>query len=126
MIKQKLEEKEIYVKWMENIKIIQIYFTFRLMYKQFSGGSVRIIMSFFAICNPKERDRIIKEHLAVKNCIKERSMLEREGDMKREGELVETFNPIIQSNEKAALEIQKSNELLNEQMEEMNKKLEKK
>ena len=52
-------------------------------------------------------------------------MIEREGDLQREGELEETFNPIIQSNEKAATAIQKSIEPLSEQMVEMNKKLEK-
>ncbi len=72
-----------------------------------------------------ERDRIIKEYLAVKNRIKKRSMAEREGDLKLEGELAETFNPIIKSNQKAASEIQKSIKPLNEQMVEMNRNFEK-
>ena len=67
----------------------------------------------------------MEEYLAVKTGIKKGCMIEREGDSQREGELAETYNHIIQSNEKAASAMQRNIEPLNEQMVELNRKLEK-
>ena len=81
-------------------------------------------MSFYTIKDPAERDKAIREYLAVKERIKKREMDERMGDMGREEELRETYKPLIESNEKTTSVIKKSIEPLEEQMENMNKNIE--
>ena len=81
-------------------------------------------MSFYTIKNPMERDKTIREYLAVKKRIQKREMDERMGDMGREEELRETYKPLIESNEKTTSVIKKSIEPLEEQMEDMNKNIE--
>ena len=68
-----------------------------------------------------ERDKTIREYLAVKKRIQKREMDERMGDMGREEELRETYKPLIESNEKTTSVIKKSIEPLEEQMGNMNK-----
>ena len=81
-------------------------------------------MSFYTIKDPTERDKTIREYLALKKRIQKREMDERLGDMGREKELRETYKPLIESNEKTTSVIKKSIEPLEEQIENMNKNIE--
>ena len=54
-------------------------------------------MSFCSIKDPVQRDKTIREYLAVKERIKKRSMDERLGNMNRYRDLESHYQPIIQS-----------------------------
>ena len=54
-------------------------------------------MSFYSITDPVQREKTIRDHLAVKERIKKRSMDERLGNMNRYRDLESHYQPIIKS-----------------------------
>ena len=68
-------------------------------------------MSFFDMQDPEEiqrsRDAVNEDYLALKKRSKERNMAERGYLMDRQGDLEETFQPVVASNENMAQDITK-------------------
>ena len=81
-------------------------------------------MSFYTIENPLERDRTIREYLAIKKHIQKRNMDERVGDMRRSEDLEESYRPFIESNEKTMSTIDKMITPLESQLQLMNENIE--
>ena len=80
-------------------------------------------MSFYTIKNPEERDKIIKEYLAVKKRIKKRSMDERMGELGRQEQLNEMFSPVVKSDEVTRSLIKENIEPMKEQMKALNENI---
>ena len=57
-------------------------------------------MSFFKITNPKKRDAMVADYIATKKRLQERYKEERMGDLYRQREAEEHFQPVLLSNEK--------------------------
>ena len=62
-------------------------------------------MSFLAIKDPEERDKTIKDYLALKERLKKRSLEERDQWMDSRRDLEENFEPVVASNKKMTKEI---------------------
>ena len=73
-------------------------------------------MSFYTIENPKERDNIVKEYLALKDRIKKRSMAERIGEINRQEQLNDEFSPVVKYHEEIRSVIKDSMEPMKEQI----------
>ena len=57
-------------------------------------------MSFYRITDPKKRDAMVADYIATVKRIKQRNLNERMGDLYRQREAEEHFQPVLQSNEK--------------------------
>ena len=80
-------------------------------------------MSFYTIENPKDRDNIVKEYLALKDRIKKRSMAERIGEINQQEQLNNVFNPIVKSHEETRSVIKDSMEPLKEEIKSLNENI---
>ena len=80
-------------------------------------------MSFYTIENPKERDNIVKEYLALKDRIKKRSMAERIGEINEQQQLNKVFNPVVKSHEETRSVIKDSMEPLTEEIKSLNENI---
>ena len=82
-------------------------------------------MSFLKITNPKKRDAIVADFIATKRRIQQRNLDERAKDLAKEEDLQQLFKPVIQSTEKSAVTLQKELLPVQNELKDLNSKLEK-
>ena len=64
-------------------------------------------MSFLNIEDPKKRDAIVADYLAMVKRLQKENLNETTQDLTRKDELKEMFNPVVQSTEKSTEAITK-------------------
>ena len=62
-------------------------------------------MSFVNIKDPDERDAMIEDYLATVKRLQKRNLEERSELIDRQRDLIETYEPIVASNEKMAQDV---------------------
>jgi len=80
-------------------------------------------MSFYRIEDPAKRNQLVKDYIATAKRLRDRSLNERLGQLNHESESFNTFNPILQANEKSTTAI--TNELvpIKQEIQELNKQI---
>ena len=78
-------------------------------------------MSFYRITDPDKRDAMVADYVATRKRLKDRSMEERMGDMYRQRELEQQFQPVLQSNEEMFEKISKDLKPIKEEVESLNR-----
>ena len=81
-----------------------------------------VVMSFLNIRNHEERDKIIKDYLALKERLKKRRMEERSDLADYQRDLEETFEPVVASNKEMAKEIINELTPITKELQELNNK----
>ena len=81
-----------------------------------------VVMSFLNIKNHEERDKMIKEYLALKDRLKKRSMEERSDLIDYQRDLEENFEPVVASNKEMAKEIINELTPITKELQELNNK----
>ena len=82
-----------------------------------------IIMSFLNISDPKKRDTVVNEYLALVKKIQQEKMNEKAGELTRVENLKQVFDPVVQSTEKSTTAITKELAPLREEMRNLNENL---
>ena len=80
-------------------------------------------MSFLNISDPKKRDTVVNEYLALIKKIQQEKMNEKVGELARVENLKQVFDPVVQSTEKSTTAITKELAPLREEMRNLNENL---
>ena len=78
-------------------------------------------MSFYRITDPKKRDAMVEDYIATVKRIKERNLEERLGSLANQNDIADSFNPIIQSNERTSTAITNELQPIKKEIEALNK-----
>ena len=78
-------------------------------------------MSFYKITDPDKRDAMVADYTATLKRLKQRNWDERIGNMQREQEWEQQFQPILQSNEEMVEKFTKDLKPIKEEVESLNR-----
>ena len=80
-------------------------------------------MSFLNIKDPKKRDVIVADYLAMVKILQQRNLNEKAKDLARDENLNEMFNPVVQSTKESTEAIRRELAPLREEVKKLNENL---